>query len=327
VQLISDYRQCFDEILALLAGPDPVFISRIGGSDTDAVVDYCRARTLGEDALTEHRRRYLPLVSNYNGYYDLSQNPRTYYRYLECLIQAYETATSLLVCNYQLLSLYFPETLNSSFYRSDFENRALYQSFVEAHLATNDRTKCYPYQFVEKLVFDDHTLFRVLSQALIGKSVLVVSPFAESISANFARRKSFFKKNYTYPDFDLELVNSPVTYSGLPPDYYPDKDWFGTVEALSNAISSRIFDIALLSCGSYAMPIGRFIEGQMKRKAVYVGGVLQLFFGIIGRRYVNPFFLDQMNVENLLSPIERDRYLKHVTIDEHTAREAFAAYF
>jgi len=73
--------------------------------------------------------------------------------------------------------------------------------------------------------------------------------------------------------------------------------------------------------------LGVHIERTLHRKAVYVGGVLQLYFGIMGRRYQNPFFLDQINMENFISPLERERYLKFVTISDETAKETFGAYF
>jgi hypothetical protein len=74
------------------------------------------------------------------------------------------------------------------------------------------------------------------------------------------------------------------------------------------------------------MPLGVHIERNLRRKAVYVGGVLQLFFGIAGRRY-GKFFLDQINSENFIFPLERERFLKVISIHEKTPKEAFGAYF
>ena len=39
---ISDLKYCFDDIVSKLQGDESIFISRIGGSDTDAVADYLR---------------------------------------------------------------------------------------------------------------------------------------------------------------------------------------------------------------------------------------------------------------------------------------------
>jgi hypothetical protein len=75
------------------------------------------------------------------------------------------------------------------------------------------------------------------------------------------------------------------------------------------------------------MPLGVFIEQTMHRKAVFVGGVLQLFFGILGRRYDNPYFLDQINAEHFIRPVEVERYRDQVNVPEEYPRDAFGAYF
>ena len=37
------------------------------------------------------------------------------------------------------------------------------------------------------------------------------------------------------------------------------------------------FDIALVACEGYGMPICNFIKGKLNKSAIYVGGGLQLF--------------------------------------------------
>jgi hypothetical protein len=96
---------------------------------------------------------------------------------------------------------------------------------------------------------------------------------------------------------------------------------------MKSEIAKIEFDVALLACGSYAMPLGDFVASEMRKKAIYVGGILQLIFGIMGRRYENPFFTDQINAEKFIYPVEGQRYLKHVKITPQMAKEAFAAYF
>ena len=324
---ISDLKYCFEDIVSKLQGDEPIFISRIGGSDTDAVVDYLRVKDCSEAEICAHAAKHMPLVSKSNGFYDRTGSQERYVNYCKELIGAYQSSATLFLCNDQLLSLYFKDMLNAAFYRDTFENKAHYQRLMQELSARIPALKCYPYDFIEKMVFDEHTLFRAFSEALPGKTVLVMSPFSESIAANFHHRRGFFKKNYVYPDFDLKLVNTPITYSGLPSNLYPHTHWFSTLDALRRKTSAVSFDIALLACGSYAMPLGVHIERTLHRKAIYVGGVLQLYFGIMGRRYQNPFFLDQINQDNFISPLERERYLKFVTISDQTATEAFGAYF
>jgi hypothetical protein len=324
---VSDHRKCFDELIDRLTANEPVFVSRIGGSDTDAVVDYVRAKDLGATEFARHLAWHRPRVSRYNGFYDLTSSVETYTRYCEQLLQDYYASDTLFLCNHQLLSLYFGATLNPQFRRDQFENRADYTVLMESISVKVPNLRCYPYGFIERVVFEPHTMFWLLSVALQGRKVLVVSPFAESIVANFPNRHSFFKRGYAYPEFALSLVTSPITYAGLPPEMYPHDNWFSTVEQLRQEISGIDFDIALLSCGSYAMPLGVHIERVLRRKAIYIGGILQLYFGVMGRRYENAWFVDQINMDSFIYPLERERYMKFVNVHDGMAKEAFGAYF
>ena len=50
-------------------------------------------------------------------------------------------------------------------------------------------------------------------------------------------------------------------------------------------ISNIDFDIALLGCGSYGLPLCDYIKIKLNKSAVYIGGGLQLYFGIKGKRW------------------------------------------
>ena len=41
----------------------------------------------------------------------------------------------------------------------------------------------------------------------------------------------------------------------------------------------------MLSCGSYGLPLGHYITHALGATAIYVGGALQLFFGLRGLRW------------------------------------------
>lgn len=54
---------------------------------------------------------------------------------------------------------------------------------------------------------------------------------------------------------------------------------------MKNDISSLDFDVALVSCGAYGLPLVNHIKNKLCKTGIYVGGALQLFFGIKGRRW------------------------------------------
>jgi hypothetical protein len=97
---------------------------------------------------------------------------------------------------------------------------------------------------------------------------------------------------------------------------------------MQNDIAKMEFDIALLSCGSYAMPIGCFIKENMGKKAIYAGGILQLFFGIMGRRYNREYYLECLNPEAFIFPAERNQFDEQIkNIGDSGKTEALGAYF
>ena len=73
-------------------------------------------------------------------------------------------------------------------------------------------------------------------------------------------------------------------YRGLRDDF--EHDWFGRLDRMKQEISELDFDIALIAAGPYGFPLAAEIK-RTGRKAVVVGGVLQLFFGIRGARWDN----------------------------------------
>ncbi len=328
MRFISDWRESMAITEDLINKSDPFFLSRIGGSDTNAVAAMLELR--GSTILENNNPTlltHLAMVERFNGYYDLTNSFTNYVRYLELLLACYENSQHLFLCNFQLLSMYLRENIHPTFYRETFEGRKGFELLMERINQSNPNCKCLPYTFVEKLVSHPLTLFRAFSRTLVGKRVLVVSPFSESIKANFSNRHSFFK-DYNYPEFQVEFCNTPITYAGLPRELYPHEDWFITLQSIKSSIATKQFDIALLACGSYALPIGQYIRDEMAKQAIYVGGVLQLYFGITGRRYRgNQFFDEQINSEFFVSPVEGDRYLQHISVSTNTAKEAFGAYF
>jgi hypothetical protein len=283
-------------------------------------------RVAGIEAALHNALPKVGRVKLFNGYYDKSDNPENVVRFIELMIDCYLASSDLLVGGPALLSEFFPKHTNPAFRVDTSARRESFCNFFSAIADRQRPARFYPYHFVERVLLGEWTLFRLLSERIVGKRVLVVTPFEKSIHLNFARRHEFFK-DYTYPDFELLTYNTPITYPGLPSDYYPDANWCATTERMKNDLATYEFDLALLSCGSYAMPLGLHIRDALKRKAIYVGGCLQLLFGIMGRRYSNKYFLNQINADAFIYPVERESYMTHITVGSASPMDAFGAYF
>lgn len=131
--------------------------------------------------------------------------------------------------------------------------------------------------------------------ALKGKRVLVIYPFDESIKKQYSHKELLFENKDILPDFEL-LVYRPVQSAAFEGVSY--KDWFEALEKMKNDISNLDFDVAILGCGAYGLPLAAHIK-RLGKQAIHMGGGTQLLFGIIGSRWENyqwghntPFRLD-----------------------------------
>tara|TARA_B100000965_G_scaffold401209_1_gene424582 strand:+ start:219 stop:1178 length:960 start_codon:yes stop_codon:yes gene_type:complete len=143
------------------------------------------------------------------------------------------------------------------------------------------------------------------SKALEGKKVLVVHPFEESIRKQYEKRELLFKNNLL-PKFELKTIKAVQTVAGEKSDF---SDWFEALEYMKNEMNKIDYDIALIGCGAYGLHLAAHAK-RMGKKGFHLAGVLQILFGIIGKRWENPkqangFYLKLFN-EHWTRPIKKE---------------------
>jgi hypothetical protein len=116
---------------------------------------------------------------------------------------------------------------------------------------------------------------------LKGKRILIVSPFIDSIQEKIPVRKAIYGVEL-FPECTFSFLKPPQTQGTN-----PSGDFRGHLERFVHAIQQKkdTFDVALLSCGGYGIPLLRYFK-QMGKSAIYIGGVLQMYFGVYGRRWL-----------------------------------------
>ena len=144
----------------------------------------------------------------------------------------------------------------------------LKQNIANLHLET-----LYPF-FVEN----------PLTSALKGKKVLIVHPFEETIQNQYKIREQLFKHPDVLPEFELITLKAIQSAAGIRPNF---KDWFEALRQMENQIDAIDFDICILGCGAYGLPLAAHVK-RMGKKAFHIGGGLQLLFGIKGKRWDDP---------------------------------------
>jgi hypothetical protein len=121
------------------------------------------------------------------------------------------------------------------------------------------------------------------SQYLQGLKVLVVHPFVESIKRQYAEhRTEIFLNPDVLPEFELRLLRAPQTLAGNNDGY---KSWTDAYNRTAEMISNADFDVAILGCGAYGLPLAALVKKSGK-VAIHLGGATQLLFGISGKRWI-----------------------------------------
>lgn len=130
------------------------------------------------------------------------------------------------------------------------------------------------------------------TSALKGKRVLVIHPFVETIEKQYKNRLNLFGNKDVLPEFELFTLKAVQSIGGKSDRF---ESWFDALEWMYKEAMKVDFDIAIIGCGAYGMPLAAKIceSGKM---AVHMGGVTQLLFGIKGARWdARPDYVELYN--------------------------------
>ena len=153
-------------------------------------------------------------------------------------------------------------------------------------------------------------LFHVVNQkkpwthTLAGKRILVISPFADTFQKQVPHLPKIYGRDM-FPGCTFTFLKPPVTNAKNKSRSFMEElnNFTSRVEAVKDS-----FDVALVSCGGYGNPIlGRLYE--MGKSAIYVGGVLQMYFGVYGSRWERerPLVMKLFKNEHWVRPSNDER--------------------
>jgi hypothetical protein len=119
------------------------------------------------------------------------------------------------------------------------------------------------------------------TSVLAGKKVLVIHPFETTIRSQYEKRAVLFKDPRVLPDFELKTIKAVQSIAGTGTGF---ATWFDALRHMQDQTDACDYDIALIGCGAYGFPLAAHVKRSGK-KAVHIGGALQLMFGIMGKRW------------------------------------------
>jgi hypothetical protein len=140
--------------------------------------------------------------------------------------------------------------------------------------------------------------------ALKGKRVLVIHPFEDSIRKQYTKREHLFDNPEVLPEFELLTIKAVQTIADEVDDRF--KDWFEALDYMCTQIDQMEFDVALIGCGAYGLPLGAYVKNKGK-VAVHMGGGLQLLFGIWGSRWDSDPIFREMRNQYWILPSDEER--------------------
>lgn len=145
------------------------------------------------------------------------------------------------------------------------------------------------------------------TRALKGKKVLVIHPFEDSVKAQYLKRNLLFSNLDILPEFELKTLKAVQTLADNKDERFDT--WFDALQYMFDEAMKIDFDVAILGCGAYGMPLAGMIKNAGKQ-AIHLGGVTQILFGIKGKRWEEQpeykYIKDMMN-DSWSYPLESEK--------------------
>lgn len=140
------------------------------------------------------------------------------------------------------------------------------------------------------------------TSALKGKKVLVIHPFKESIESQYKKRTLLFENPDMLPEFQLTVVKAVQTIAGEKDERF--ENWEQALNYMYEEAMRQDFDVAIIGCGAYGMPLAAMLK-KAGKIAIHLGGATQLLFGIKGNRWDNTIGKTLYN-EHWVRPMESE---------------------
>ena len=302
-----NYPEAMETWDNLLANPteSPVWIGRNGGSDTDFVEKW--------DG-TSLNDPYVANMKRLNGFYDLDDDVENLHRFKRMYL---DSSQNMDLCTVHM----------SSIFGGALEGASDPISTLKLKYGLR-QVMCW--RFIENCTYFMESFQRW------GKDrrILVVSPFSQTVQHQTSpeRRGKLHIPQYAFPPCEFELVDTPITYNTpdwqCTTDLKGERNWFDTAERIFEEIARSPFDIAWLSCGSYAMYLGSRIKNELGKSAIYIGGMANVFFNIYNFRYSSTGHdTAVVNLDYQVESLENSTFYTETNTRNFPYSEGIRAYF
>lgn len=256
---ISDVHQASEMIYNLLNGNKPCMIARFGSTELACIINYLNVK--------ENNHSFIKYIKGETG--DWWWNPN--------IMKQMQNWSGFFPATPTELSR-FSETMLQDMQQVDILGSWIKdERFVEKYIQRAQK--------VHLRLLEPFWSNPAWSRVLKGKKILVVHPFAKSIEEQYTNyRTKLFTTPDILPEFELSTIEAVQSLGGEDNGF---SNWFEALHWMEEEIDKKDYDICLIGCGAYGFPLAAHVKRQGK-KAIHLGGALQLLFGIRGKRWENP---------------------------------------
>ena len=259
-QLPSSYTDLFIEdasnlIADRLLDNEPLMISRLGSIELNCVLNYLNQK------------------KDFRKYSDYIFGKIDSYKWEDITLKSMGTSTGFFPVNVDMLARFSEMMLD------DMSEIDILGSWLKEEVLFSSQLKSA--SKVGLLNLEPYNHKEPWSQHLKGKKVLVIHPYDRSIQAQYKKRDFLFSDKRVLPEFDLKTIRAVQTISNNKSQF---ENWFDALNYMKDQIVSESFDVAIIGCGAYGLPLAAFVK-RLGKKAIHLGGATQLLFGIKGKRW------------------------------------------
>ena len=277
---INDADKASEKIYSLLNSNEPCMIARFGATESNVLKNYIGVKSNHRSILNFIRGKSAPWWWNKN----ILRNFKVWSGFFPIDTLLVEKYCKLVLSDVPEVNILGTWKADENLCEDELQNTVKIDfEYLEPFFSNNPWTK-----------------------ALEGKKVLVIHPFQNSIESQYKKHKLLFKNNLL-PKFELKTIKAVQTVANEKSQF---KTWFEALDFMKNQMNKIDYDIALIGCGAYGFNLAAHAK-RMGKKGFHLGGVLQMLFGITGKRWENPnqfngMYLKLFN-EHWVRPLNKEK--------------------
>lgn len=259
--MFDDHRPLYDYIEGKLSKGQPFVIPRIAGIENNFAVFARLKQQTNKPDFDGYFNQVGPAMKNNAGV--LLTTWASIVKYSDMYLKAFENCD--MYSGWEVQGDVFKHIAQShEFIRTNYPSKSIFWAFA---------LDIFHYVYDEK----------AWTKSLRGKRVLIVSPFEESIRERVPKRALLYDGVDLFPDCKFEYIKPPMTQAGEGSREFDVElaEFCQRLDALKDK-----YDVALVSCGGYGNLVCNYIFENHQKSAIYVGGVLQMYFGVLGGRWL-----------------------------------------